>query len=442
MDQVPQVDGMFQFKILFGSRRVVVVSPAAIAEVLVHKCYDFEKPGPFRWSSIKILGDGILFAEGDAHKQQRKTLMPAFAFRHVKGLYSMFWDRAQRMTKAIEEQGERPHDDCDKDIVIEVQSWASKATLSIIEETAMGVDSRAIEDPDEPLGLTYRRLMNPNWVFRIITFLSIWLPGWLVWNIPVELNRTIKRNGSLIWDICRSQTACIESSQADPESLRNTVIATAVKSKQFSQQDLVEQMKTFLIAGHETTATALTWAVYFLTKHPEMQKRLRDEVSHLPSIETMSAADIDTIPYLSAFTSEVLRFHPPVPITVREAVRNTSILSTPIPKGTLIMLMPWAINTSKKAWGADAQEFRPDRWLDTPNGGAESNYSTLTFLHGPRSCIGERFARGEFACLLAAWVLAFETELEKPDEEVKVDMAAGITVKPKGGLRVRLKPER
>lgn len=414
----------------------MVVSPAAIADVLVHKCYDFEKPGPFRRSSIRTIGDGILFAEGGVHKQQRKSLMPAFTFRHVKDLYPMFWNRSQRVVDAIKEQGERSDTDSGETIVVEVNNWASKATLSIIEHAAMGTDTDAIEDPAQPLGLTYRIMMTPGFVTEATTMLSMWLPGWLIWNLPNKFNRALKQNAQLVKDICTTQKSNIESLKqgVHPDS---TIISTAVTSKQFSLRELVEQMKTFLIAGHETTATALTWAVYLLTQHPQMQQRLRDEVSTLPS--DISASDIDKLIYLHAFCSEVLRFYPPVPVTVREACRDTTILSTPVPKGTIIMLIPWGINTSKKTWGPDGQEFNPERWIKSPGGGAESVYSLLTFLHGPRSCIGERLARGEFACLLAAWVLAFDTELERPDEEVKVDMKAGLTVKPKGGLRVRLR---
>jgi cytochrome P450 len=171
--------------------------------------------------------------------------------------------------------------------------------------------------------------------------------------------------------------------------------------------------------------------------------RLREETrTSLSTDQPISATSIERLPYLQAFTSEVLRLYPPVPATIRQAVRPTSILSTPIPKGTYVMLFPWAINTNKSAWGPDARTFDPSRWLEFPNGGAPSNYSTLTFLHGPRSCIGEKFARGEFACLLAAWVGAWETELEDPGAEIKIDMTSEITAKPKGGLRVRLRAVR
>ena len=185
----------------------------------------------------------------------------------------MFWDRSLRLMKAMQEQGERTETDTDNYITVEVSSWASKATLSIIEEAAMGVDLRSIEDPKEPLRLTYQTIMKPGVPSQVVQFLSVFCPLWLTRNIPTALNRAVEKNESLIRDICEAQIEHIESLEKDGSPLPDTIISTLVKSKQFSTAEIVEQMKTFIFAGHETTATALTWAVYLLCKHPEMQKR-------------------------------------------------------------------------------------------------------------------------------------------------------------------------
>jgi len=161
---------------------------------------------------------------------------------------------------------------------------------------------------------------------------------------------------------------------------------------------------------------------------------------------------IDNMPYLNAVANELLRYFPPVPLTIREAAVSTSILGQPIPKGTRIMLVPWATNRDKSYWGDDADQFLPERWLSgvkgresrenwVGNGGAESNYNYLTFLHGPRACIGQGFAKAEFACLLAAWVGRFEFELRDKElmDESKVDIKGGITAKPSKGMWVKAK---
>jgi cytochrome P450 len=188
----------------------------------------------------------------------------------------------------------------------------------------------------------------------------------------------------------------------------------------------------------------MMWACYLLCKHPEIQKRLRDEVrASLPSVSdesaNVTAADVDKCAYLHAVCNEVLRFFPSVPLTTRVAAHDTTILGHPIPKGTTIIISPWAINLNKELWGEDAAEFNPDRWIGpgrANNGGADSNYSFLTFIHGPRSCIGKDFAKAEFACLVAAWVGRFEMEFA--DKDYTLTIGGGITSKPKGGLKVKL----
>lgn len=132
-----------------------------------------------------------------------------------------------------------------------------------------------------------------------------------------------------------------------------------------------------------------------------------------------------------------------MPTTVRVAVRDTSVLGTFIPAGTRLWLSPWGINRSPHLWGSNAQDFVPERWIDVAtgkannNGGVSSNYANLTFLHGPRSCIGERFARSEFRALIAAFVGTFNIEMADPNEVPVVTGA--ITTKPRDGIRLRLK---
>ena len=195
----------------------------------------------------------------------------------------------------------------------------------------------------------------------------------------------------------------------------------------------------------------MIWALYLLCQHPTIQTKLRQEIhSKLPSItsdQDVTAAQLDSCHYLHAICAETLRLWPPVSLTMRVAACDTTLAGHFVPKGTTIILAPWAINHSTHLWGADAAEFKPERWLDAEGkadnkGGAESNYSFLTFLHGPRSCIGQKFAMAEFACLLAAWVGRFETGFEKGSELAEgkaVDIKGGITAKPRGGLWVQLK---
>lgn len=191
----------------------------------------------------------------------------------------------------------------------------------------------------------------------------------------------------------------------------------------------------------------MAWAIYLLCKHPDIQMKLRSAVrAKIPALHgSITTADIDECHYLNAFCSEVLRLWPPVTMTLRVASKDSTLNNHFIPKDTLIIIAPMAVNASTDMWGPDATEFNPDRWIDADgrannSGGADSAYSFLTFLHGPRACIGQRFAEAEFACLVAAIVGRFELRLEEGSALAKdpPEIKGGVTSRPKGGVWVHL----
>lgn len=369
--------------------------------------------------------------------------MPAFSFRHIKDLYPIFWNKSREMTKAMIASLTTSSD---QSSVIEIRDWASRATLDIIGVAGMGQDFNALADPSNELNTTYRTIFSPGRTAQFLQLVASVLPEWFLRALPIKRNTeirdaiiTIKK---VAGDLIRSKREKLEKGgRTDLD-----ILSVAIESGGFSDDDLVNQLMTFLAAGHETTASAMSWATYLLCKHPEVQKRLREEIrSSLPSIseseEMITSQDIDKLPYLNAVLNETMRLFPPVPLTLRETVDDTTVQGHFIPKETTIIICPWAINTSRALWGDDAREFNPDRWMGqgrANTGGADSNYAITTFLHGPRSCIGKDFAKAEFACLMAALVGKFEMEFEDPNW--KLEIGGGITARPKGGLRVKCTP--
>lgn len=459
-------DGLLRYKVPLNQERVMPTSAKALSEVLVTRNYDFEKPAMIRWTLGRILGNGILMAEGDEHKRQRKNLMPAFSFRHVKDLYPVFWDKSRESALAMKEQvrfgaaAKASEDEkaaaADNAVeVLEIGDWASRATLDIIGVAGIGRDFHAVQDPDNPLSKMYQDVFKPSKQARIMNLLNLVLPGWIVTNLPVKRNGDIRQASAMIRQVCLDLVKEKKEKFARKALTDVDILSVAIESGGFSDEDLVNQLMTFLAAGHETTASAMQWAIYMLCLHPEVQMRLRKEVrEHLPPIESgqdITALDIDHLPYLNAVCNEVLRYYSPVPLTLRQAAVDTSIAGQHIPKGTMVVLCPWAINRDQALWGEDAGRFNPDRWLaagpgaataaTVGSGGASSNYAFLTFLHGPRSCIGQAFAKAEFACLLASWVGQFEFELNNKEEydEKNMVIKGGVTARPANGLWVKAK---
>ncbi|KAK7751728.1 hypothetical protein SLS62_006389 [Diatrype stigma] len=468
-------DGVIRYLGAFNQERLLLTGSKALADVLVTRSYEYAKPPEVQLALSRILGVGVLVAEGDEHKFQRKKLMPAFAFRHIKDLYPIFWEKSREAVQAMTNEivgnaskqapSSPDPEKSSKTQVIEVGEWASRATLDIIGVAGLGKDFGAIQNPDTELSQTYKNVFTPNKQAQKLALLTFFLPSWVVARLPVKRNNDILAASRTIRSVCgdlirekREQLARREKDGGGAAPTGFDILSVALESGAFTDENLIDQLMTFLAAGHETTATAMTWAIYMLAKNPAVQARLRREVrAHLPSVDVnddgaraISSADIDSLPYLNAVCSEVLRYYAPVPLTLRQAGPGAMLLGRPVPEGTRIILSPWATNFDPKLWGADAAEFRPERWLSPggaddkqdhflASGGAASNFAYLTFLHGPRSCIGQSFAKAEFACLLACWVGRFEFALrdEADSDERNVSVkGSGATAKPEHGMYV------
>lgn len=197
-----------------------------------------------------------------------------------------------------------------------------------------------------------------------------------------------------------------------------------------------------------------------------MQSRLRAEIrANLPSPADLSTTSItssqldNNLPYLHAICNETFRFYPPVPMTIREAGVDTTIGGIEVRKGTTVIISSWALHHSKDVWGEDANQFKPERWMKeksrstSPDSASKSSsdskpdatkdaYAFTTFIHGPRSCIGEKFARAELATLVAAVIGRFEVSLV-PGQETGPEggprLKGGITARPQGGLKLWFK---
>jgi cytochrome P450 len=431
-------NGLIRYLHLFNRERLLITSPEGLREVLTTKSYDFVKPELLRSGIGQILGIGILFAEGDEHKVQRKNLMPAFNFRHIKELYPIFWSKSREMIECIEAELEKNMPNTSQ----EMGEWASRATLDIIGVAGLGQDFNALQNPDSQLNKTYRGIFAPSRGAQILGLLQFFIPGWLLRALPIKRNNDVMAASKVARDTSRELVRLKKLRMAEKKDLQQDIISVALESGGFTDEQLVDNMMTFLAAGHETTASAMTWAIYLMCQKPEVQQRLREEVrQHVDSLnDHVDSTKLDGMPYLHAVCSEVLRIYSPVPLTLRDTAVDTTILGQFIPRGTKVILCPWAVNHSKELWGEDASEFNPDRWMapgQANSGGAVSNYAFLTFLHGPRSCIGLKFAVAELAALLAAFVGKFEFEMTEPNEEIIIK--GGITARPRNGMRVNLK---
>ena len=177
-----------------------------------------------------------------------------------------------------------------------------------------------------------------------------------------------------------------------------------------------------------------------------MREEVREAMARLTpeggAIDESGIAEaLESLPLLNGVIHETLRLYPTIPQTARQANIDTVISGQLIPKGTRLLVSIWSLNRHAAIWGSDSLQFVPERWINPdgkPNstGGSKSNYDFVTFLHGPRSCIGQKFALAELACMLAAFVGRYKFEMTYPDEEIIVK--GGITARPKNGMRLNV----
>lgn len=465
VEDMPENDGLIRYMGMFNAERIMPCSPKTLSEVLHQKSYAFVKPDFMRHGIGRILGlRGLLFAEGDEHRQQRKMLLPAFSHSHIKNLVPTFWGTSREL---VEKLGGVMAATESQNPVIEMAHWCSLATLDIIGRAGFGYEFRALETEDgsgSELAQAYKTLFTTTGIAITVHVAQAFLPGWFLRSLPLRRNKELKQAAATVQRVSLEIVTAKKLAIADKNNGSRDILSTMLRSGDYDGPDGVDamrdQMMTFLAAGHETTATAMMWGLHLLSlrENHHIQSRLRDEIRAafphgLP--EDVTYEQIESLKYLRDVTTEVLRVFPPVALTARHAAEDTSLGGQFIPKGSHIVIVPMAVNRNKDLWGEDASVFRPERWEE--GGQAESNYAFMTFLAGPRGCIGNVFAKVEYKCLMAALIGMYPPlplcvcacvglmvrdvgrfEFAEEVEGRVIVVKAGITAKPQGGIPLKV----
>ncbi|KAL2847650.1 cytochrome P450 [Aspergillus pseudodeflectus] len=440
-------DGLITYRSILNQDRVLITSPKAIAEVLVSNTYAYTKHPNERSVIRRFLGNGLTISEGAEHRFQRKIMIPIYAVRNVRGFYGVFFKKGLDLVEALEKnvRGTSDGTTCE----VEISQWVNRATMDIIGLAALGKEFGCLDGAKSLLFDTYQEIFT--WAPEKDVFMALnrVLPRGFVQWLPWKVNERIDVTSATLRGICRGLVRERIDEFRESDGKGEDLVGRMMRMGSWEAEGLVEQLLTIIAAGHETSASAFTWACYLLAQKPAAQDRLRSEVIEvLPALSTQNpdpdsiAAILENLPYLNAVCNEVLRFIPPVPLIRRVATIPTTILGHAIPPGTQVLLCPYAVNRSPELWGPDAGEFRPERWISAETGkannegGMGSNYANLTFSHGPRSCIGQGFAKAELRTLVAIFVARLRLALAKPTEDV---VPVGIvSVRPRDGLVLRL----
>ncbi|KAG7086399.1 hypothetical protein E1B28_002354 [Marasmius oreades] len=455
----PSISGSnYNYLLHFQQTRFYTTDTKAMNHILMNH-YDFQKPDMMRQALVEIFGDGLLLTEEEKHKFQRRVMVrpptaideirqlnsyfflliqnPAFGPAQIRQLTTIFVDKALQLRDAWKSQIDLVPE-TKGETRLDVLKWLSKMTLDVIGLAGFNYEFNALSAADNELNKAFTVIFTQSSRPRIWQLVRAHFPVFRAF--PDLVDQTIRDARSTMDRIGRgllndSKRRLLSEKTDDKDNAGKDLLSLLVKSNmnenqthQLTDEDVVAQVPTFLIAGHETSSTATTWTLFALTQHPEIQRKLREELLGV-STDAPTMDELNSLPYLDAVVRETLRVHPPVPSTTRVAVRDTVLpLNEPVGgrdfvevrKGQTIFISILALNRNKRLWGEDAAEFKPDRWLngsiDTSVPGVWGNM--MTFLGGARSCIGYRFALVEIKALLFTLIRAFEFELAVPVEDL------------------------
>jgi cytochrome P450 len=247
-------NGLICFRGFFNQHRLIPTSPETLKSVLSDNSYDFEKPLSIRKFLAKILGAGLILVEGDVHKFQRKNVLPSFQLKHIKELYPVFWGKSRGLVEGIEK--ELAASGNPEDHVVEFGEWATRVTLDIIGLAGMGRDFNAVRNDDDPLVHAYNELLEPT-VERAIYFAAnIVGPQDLVQKLPINQNKLLRETTGKLKYFCL-QTVRDRREKAKLKGERgNDILSLLIETNNFSDEELVDQMLTFLAAGYIPSSTS------------------------------------------------------------------------------------------------------------------------------------------------------------------------------------------
>lgn len=444
---VSEYGNTIRYRVFFGMSRLFTMDLKAVNHVLMNS-QTYQKPAQSRFFLSRVLGDGVLVTEGSKHREQRKVMNPAFGASQIRELTETFVEKALELRDVWAADIKKQTQAERSQAKINVLTGLSKMTLDVIGLAGFDYKFNSLSGEKNELNEAFNTIFSTRPAMSFLLILRGMLGSFGV-LIPVagdkagrEARATMDRIGSKLLNESKAALARA-STEKDERFRRRDLLSILLKAnmstdvpenQRMSDQDVLAQVPTFLVAGHETTSNATTWALYALSLRPDIQTKLRDELFTIQS-DNPTMDELNSLPYLDAVVRETLRIHAPVPSTIRVAVKDDVVpLGTPfvdkkgkvrdsilVRKGQTLFIPILAINRSEELWGADGREFKPERWESLPEAasavpGVWGNM--LTFIGGPRACIGYRFSLVEMKALLFTLVRAFEFELAVPASEI------------------------
>jgi cytochrome P450 len=399
--EVPIVGGR-----LYGRERILVNDPGAVRHVLVENAAAYEKPAPTRRLTRPIIGEGVFLSEGPEWRRQRRVLSPAFTPHYVERLTPHFRAAAEGLNAALEGRDR-------VQLVRPLQEAGLDAAARSMFSMPIGGQGARIAD----LVRVYAKGPGRPNLFDMLAQKE----GDFSWFTPGR--RAFRRRW--LKEVDQIVAARRSSPPAESDMLDLLLAARDPETGQsLSDAEIRDQSATMLAAGFETTAGAMFWTLYLLSRDLKEQDAIRAEVTADPP--GASLADVPKRwPRLRRAILEALRLYPSAPLLFRIAMEPDKLLHVEVPKGSIIIISPWIIHRHRSLWE------QPDAFLPSRFEGREREYLSggayLPFGEGPRICIGAAFALTEASILIASFLEQFRITL---DDERELTPMSLITTMP------------
>ena len=386
-------------------------NPADIETMLTTNARSYRKAQSLRSPFFhRLVGNGLVTSEGDFWRRQRRLAQPAFHRQRISSYGDIMVRYAQR-TIANWQDGEQR--DLSRDM--------TRLTLEIVVKTLFNSD--VSKDADH-VGQILTSLVKP--------FASQATLKWILDNrLPTPGHRRYFNAVSEIDRIVFRIIAERRASGYDEGDLLSMLLqAQDDDGTRMSDAQLRDEVMTLFLAGHETTALALSWSWYLLALNPEAEKKFHAELDEVLGGRTPTVADMPSLKYTEMIAKEAMRLYPPAYAVGREAVEATEIGGFRVPKGTQLFAFQWVTHRDARYF-EDPAAFKPERWTSEKSEQLPK-YAYFPFGGGPRQCIGNYFAMMEIVLLLATIGQRFQFKLT--DE--KVEVLPVLSLRPKNGIKV------
>lgn len=395
----------------FGARTLVWLNhPRLIEEVFVGQHRACIKD-PTTRELVPLLGNGLLTSDGEAWRKQRRLAAPALQPKRISGYALTMTDCSERFASAL-------RDDELRDIHADVM----RLTLEIVGRTLLGFDTRRDADVvsealEDVITFFDKALFSP--LGFVLT--KVRLP------VRVRFERALAALDGVVGHI-------IERARRDTQAdylLAQLMAATDDETgERLSERQLRDEAMTMLLAGHETTALTITYALYSLARNPACEARVRAELDSLHGASPVPS-DLERMPFLDAVVRETLRLYPPAWVFGREIITGFSLGGYELQPGMELAASPFALHRDARFF-REPERFMPERWLDDGRA-APPRYAYIPFGAGPRSCIGNHFAKMEAALVLASLLQQVRLQVV-PGYQLSLNPV--ITLRPRRGLPV------